>query len=327
MALPSLSKILLATTLAAFVSACDSDKDDDPDTMPPTSMMGEGNDNEGGQGTDPNSVDLTTTPVYVTTSCDAAPTPETTAASVIATAPAAFVVDTLVGGRLGLNSTDDNEHFWTTQLEAGIYHLVLDSGTTTGGDFSVGLQVDSLDSNGEVIEQLLRTVRVDNRIRVASRLILTSPTTLRLGISPVSGLEDYLFGVFLNGSPVPSPFFSDCPTIGSLSLATTESFPLGPANDPMSNEIWFESTLEDAAHTLTTTATVPNGDERNIIYSARIYSQFGQDSRETDVININEINTTLESSGPFQPLGAGTHWIRFRNGAAETDFSTTLTQN
>jgi len=320
MASPSLSNILLAMTFAALLSACDSDNDDDDDldSMPPTSMMGEENGNEGGEEADPNTVDLATTPVYITSSCDTAPAPESTAASVIATAPAGFLVDTLVGGRLSRNSTDDNEHFWTTQLEAGIHYLVMDSGTTTGRDGSLGLQVDSIDGNGDVIEQLLRTTKVDNRIRVASRLILTAPTTLRLRISPVFGLEEYLFGIFLNGSPVPSPFFSNCPTIRNLSLATTETFSLGPANDPETNEVWFETTLEDADHSLTTTATIPNGDERNIIYSARFYSQFGQDSRETDVLSANEIGTTLESSGSFAPISAGTHWIRFRNGAANT---------
>lgn len=327
---PSITSTFLALTIVSVLASCSSD-DDDPIVTPmqPDNMVGTGGGMNGGSDMNPGTptVDLATTPVFMTTTCDAAPAPVDTATSSVATAPAQMLPNTLVSGRLNPDSTTNTEHYWFVELQAGIYHFIMENQISTGNRSNIGLMVESTDALGEPLETLIRSNQVDNRIRVLNTLTLESATTLRLKVTPVFNQEDYLMGIFSNGTPVASPYFSDCPTIGTLALGTTEAFLLDASAAMVDNEVWFETTLDVADYTLTASASVVGGANTNIIYSAVSSDQFGQISRATTVFGTNAVDTMFDTSGILQPADAGLHWIRFRNINTPLNISTTLTQN
>lgn len=324
-------KALLTLTIISVLASCSSD-DDEPATTTPNPMTDTGDmsgSSDGGtDGTPMNPVlDLATTPVFMTTTCDAALPPEQTASSSIALAPAQMLPDTLVSGFLDPDSTDNAEHYWLVNLDAGIYHLILESRISSGGTDNIGLMVESTNASGGSPERLIRSNEVDYRVRDLNTLTLESAQTLRLKVTPLFGQEDYLMGIFRNGTPVASPRFDNCPQISALSLDTTEAFTLETFGDSGVNEVWFQSTFEVADYTLATSASTVSGESTNIAYFGRTSDQFGQLARQENVVEPNEVASMLNSSGTFQPADPGPYWIRFRNTRESVNLSVTLTQD
>lgn len=318
---------LFALTAIVLLSSCSSDNEGASDALDATPLDGmtdtpDGTGSSEGSGQNPSTpdVDLATRPVFNITTCDAAPAPEDTATSFSVSAPARFVPDTLVAGRLSPDSTNNNTHYWSVDLEAGIYHLIVESRISSGASSNIGLMVESIDAAGDRLERLIRSNEIDHRFRALNTLTLMSATTLRLKITPVFNQEDYLMGIFSNGTPVASPLFPDstpasigCPEIRTLPIDTTESFLLRAGGNSGSNDVWFQSTLDIADYTLFAMAVVESGDRTNIQFSATSYDQFGQVARDETLIRANAIDTVFNTSGTLQPADGGLYWIRFRN--------------
>jgi len=332
MALISQSKTLLSLTLLACLTACSSDKGDT------NAMFGSVEDTLSGNGpellsddgsaTPPSPVPdaLATTPIFMTTTCDAASAPADIATSSTLTAPATFLPDTIVLGKLDPESTTNIEHYWTVNLEAGIYHLIMENRIPSGAVTNLGLTVESVDATGEPIERLIRGNVLDYRIRYHNTLMIESAQTLRLKVTPNFGQENYLMGIFQNGTPVPTPYFDDCPTIATLALDTTEAFSLDVAA-AITNEVWFQTTLEVADYSLSASAVVTSGENTNIIYTVRSYDQFAQVDRQDIVIRANELDTMFDTTGSIQPAEAGPILLRYRSAITPLNITTTLTQN
>ncbi len=227
-------------------------------------------------------------------------------------APATFSVGTLVEGRIDPDSASNQRHYWDTSLPAGNYHLVLDTSRVDDSSSNIGLLIEELDRIGVVQGQLIRGNEIDRKVRLHTFFTVPFETLLRLQITPNFDTEDYVLGIFPNGTGVSSPFFDECPTLVDLSLDVEQTIDL--ADEGMNGEEqWFTLTVDPGDYRFTLDATRVDGENSNIIFEIGSYDQFGQASRYSQILRANEINTTVRLSEIWNVTEAGTYWIRMRN--------------
>ena len=247
-------------------------------------------------------------------------TPGTTASS-----PTMFALNQLVGGRLDPEGLINKKHHWQLQLPRGYYHLVLDSKTANGGVNNIGLLVRWAGRPGGD-ENLLSGNHIGRRYRDARFFEVNSDGLVALEVSPGFFMEDYVLGVFANGTPVPSPQFADCPTIAPLTLGQPASFALGKAGTP-THEHWFMMDLAAGNYTFRVEATQADGGSTNLQYALELLDRFGQNSRVALVVNANEIGTSHVAQGMHSVGELTPFWLRFRNDFQALNMSVTVTRN
>ena len=159
---------------------------------------------------------------FATSACGSLPI-STAVQSNTMSAPTAMVAGQLVSGIIdsGSDAASTNiEHYWSIALEPGDYHVVLDSKRVDDDLNSLGIRLSELHANGGVTDLFSGNGEFAYRSRTHGFFSVVVARTLLLRLTPNYGAEDYTFGIFANGSAVPSPLFSDCPTIKPVSLDT-----------------------------------------------------------------------------------------------------------
>jgi len=226
--------------------------------------------------------------------------------------PGLFDVGTIVTGQVDPNSELNQANFWNVPVIAGGYHLVIDSTRVDGRRSNIGMIVNVLDEFGVEQSRVIRGNEISSRNRAHAFLTFSADTTLRVQIETNFAAENYVLGLFANGTSVPSPYFTDCPSIANLSL----NMPLVVELDTM-DQVGGEQFLRvDAApanYRLILDAVRADGLRSNIIYSIETRDQVGQAARGSRIVNVNDIGTTNRSTALVDTTDLGEHWLRFDN--------------
>ena len=225
--------------------------------------------------------------------------------------PAVFNEGELVGGRIDPASATNTVHYWSINLSAGFYHVLLDTARVDGRDSNVGLQLRELDN--EDSSRIIRGNEIDFRTRFYAFLEVENDRTLTLQINPNFSDEDYLLGIFPNGVNVPVPYFEDCPVVTPLSLGETVAVDLADGPVRAETDSWYSIDLDLGDYLLSSFAQRQDGVSSNVIYEFLAFEQFAQASRKTTVSRVNEIAASAEGSGGLSRSETGTVWFRLRN--------------
>lgn len=285
-------------TLSVLVTACDGSEElfTDPSADDPSELVSQSN-----------------ARVQMTTSaCGTAPISNVVQSSDL-DAPTIMTTGQIVSGSSPAGSYK-RVTYWDIALEAGYYHVVLESERfDRRDDLRLGLNLTVLNSNGatdgtQIISGNATEITAF-RARSYGFIELEEARNVILQVTPEFQSEDYRLAIFESGSAVPSPFLTDCPTVNALSLEATESLIL-PGKSSWAEDRWYRVELDTSAYLLKTDATLSSGVEDDIEYSVIYVDQFGGlqighsvDQTDTDTVGIGRIQ--LSEPGPV--------WIRIQN--------------
>ena len=326
---------LLVAALAAL-GACSSD-DDDPDETPtaggtdaPEPSTTGGGDSGTGAGTDGDETPATgvdrtdPNPRIFTSECGSLPVLDTPV-STTAGAGATLVEGQPVRGSL----VDDVSHYWDIELPAGFYHVVLDGREAVARNINIGVSVVDLSDPEGSTESLVEDSDSGYGSRRVAFFEVPVARTVRFELTQNFLDEDYVFGVFPNGSDIPSPRFEDCPTITPLTLGTTEAVQIEGA-DSLEDEVWFRTDdLEAGVYTLDVVAT-RTSTSGTVAYEVFAVDGFGQigEATETTVLDVDEVvendGGSVVSTGTFTRASSGPVWLRLEEGGDGLDIELTL---
>lgn len=328
-------RISLIAAASLFLVSCGSDSDDEaPATGIPTDPGGVVNPTVNPEISEPPLAepgtpslgDKPTAPQQIVLGeCGSMPV-STAVASADAANAASMLLETLVTGRLDPDSLSNQQHYWTIDLAPGRYNLVMDNTTVSESDTNIGIDI-YLTAPGEEEIFLVNSNHIDHKVRKVAYFEVVRSTTVAIRMVPDFGAEDYVMGVFTNGTPVPSPYFENCPVFTTMALDTTNSFSIPKVQNAGVGEQWFEVDLAVGDHTLNVDASFPDGQARNLQLKSYWYEHYGQVDRENRVIGFNEIEAAFSGSGPIRISDAGKVWIRFVNPNPEMSVSATLTRD
>ena len=223
--------------------------------------------------------------------------------------PTVISTEQLVQGQLSEDSTTLNFDVWKIDLQPGNYHLLVDSWMATEESGAHGVRVTSLGDTTEDDERIMSTGTSGYSERGYEFLEILNPTTLRIKIEPTYGeTMNYVMGIFPNGSSVPSPRFTDCPSITTLSLDTTSAVALNELTSA-EDQRWFQVNLGAGDYTLD--ISMQSG-ESPIGYRAELMQQFGEDESER-VASETASTTPVTSSDQFTAINSGEVWLRLES--------------
>ncbi|MEP6651953.1 MAG: hypothetical protein ABJA82_01255 [Myxococcales bacterium] len=236
-------------------------------------------------------------------------------------APTMFVPGQLVGGRVDPASLSNLEHHWAIQLAPGFYHLVVDAMTADGESTNLGIKVTQVLASGE--EELMSGNEIARHYRDQTFFEIKTSAVVSLKVISMFKMEDYLMGVFANGTPVPSPAFSHCPSVTPLAVGVPASFTLGASGTAANEEQWFLVDLNVGNYKFMLDATQADGADTNLIYYVEALDRFGQQPRVKEIVFENEIGKHFTAQGTLAISDTGSYWVRLRNG--NKDLNVTMT--
>jgi hypothetical protein len=223
--------------------------------------------------------------------------------------PTLISTEQLVKGQLSEDSSVLSFDVWQISLQPGNYHLIVDSWMVSEESGSHGVRVTSLGDTTDNDERLMSTAASGFSERGYEFLEILNPTTMRVKVEPTYGeTMNYVMGIFPNGSSVPSPRFTECPSITTLSLETTASVPLNELTDA-EDQRWFRLDLGEGVYTLD--VSLQSG-ESPLGYRVELMQQFGEDESER-VASEAASTTPVTSSDEFTVLNDGDVWLRVEN--------------
>jgi len=239
-------------------------------------------------------------------------------------APATMAVGQLVIGRIDPDTPYNNEHYWRVEMQPGNYHLVVDSERVDRAWSKLGLIFTDLhDQNVANDLVLLEGDESDYLTRFHAYFTVKVARTMNLRVTPNHDAEDYTFGIFKNGDPVPSPRFQACPEIKTLSVDTTEALIL-PQEETHLSDRWYQVNLDPTNYTVNSQAARTDGASSKVQYKFIQVDQFGQSERITKMGYIDNPGPTTTGSVPLSRSDAGPVWIRIQNFNCELDMEFTL---
>jgi len=259
---------------------------------------------------------------FVTSACGSLPL-STAVQSNTRSAPTAITTGQLVSGIIEPESTTNTEHYWSIALEPGDYHVVLDSKRVDGESFSLGHRLSELHSEGGVTDLFSDTSDYDYRSRSHGFFTVVVARTMLLRLTPNYSAEDYTFGIFTNGSAVPSPFFGDCPTIKPLSLGTVEALRL-PEDVSSAGDHWYLADLAAGVYEFSSWAARTDGSNGRVLYQITQVDQFGQQGRTVDFGSVDDFGPTNINSADLERDNSGPVWIHIQNKFTELTMEFTL---
>jgi hypothetical protein len=237
-------------------------------------------------------------------------------------APTGFAIGQLVAGRVDPASLTNQEHYWAIQLAPGFFHLVLDGRTADGASSNLGIVVTRRLANGHE-ERLAFGNELARRYRDEAFFQVTAAELVALTVTSNFGMEDYLMGVFENGTPIPSPLFDKCPTVTPLTVGTPASFTLG-AEGTAGEDKWFLVDLNVGDYTFMLDAALADGSSTNLIYYVDVLDRVGQEPRAMRVVFENKIGVTSTAQGTLAVSDMGASWVRLRNGTKDLNITMTI---
>lgn len=324
-------KALLLSASLVCLTACSESEDDDPNPVVDnstgnTDMSGNTDGSDGADNVAPPSGGSflnNDRPQFVTGLCDSQPISDAQQSNDPA-APTNMIPGQIVSGRIDPSSATNIEHFWSITLAAGFYHIVLESDRVDSANSNLGLILTDL--NGFAAEDdvdLLASNESGYRARNHEFIEILEARTIVLKVTPRFTGEDYTFGIFENGSAVPSPYYTDCPTITTLSLNTTEALTL-PLVSSADDDRWYLVDLAASDYIIKSTAARTDGNNSNLIYEFGQIDQFGQNDRYVTVSRVNEVGTNTTGLGALTRTEPGPVWVRLRNLNAELSMEFTV---
>jgi len=262
---------------------------------------------------EPDAVSLATTEraQFVTSVCGTLPISGAIQSNDIS-APTAIATGQLVSGSLDPTSATNTAHFWSIALEPGHYHVVLDSKRVDGTYDNLGITLNTeLQDLGEV--DLFSGSDTNYRTRFHGYFNVQVARTLVLRLTPNFDAENYTFGVFENGSAVPSPLFGDCPTINPISLDTTEALIL-PQENSSTDDRWFLIDLTSNTYRVDSQGARIDGASSQVQYRITQVDQFGQSERYAHFSSVDEAGpVSTVNSDDLKRDASGPVWIRIQN--------------
>lgn len=210
----------------------------------------------------------------------------------------------------------DTFGYYTASLDAGHYLLVVDA-QDISGITNTAIAVDLRDSAGEYSQRLVESLDLD-KLRVLSDFTLASPDTIALRVSEheitTSRENIYTMGIFNVGEPVPSPFFTDCPTVIDVVDGVPVSFEFESGYD---NEVFlaFDVATIEAYEADLFLANIRGAG--GIFARVTLTDEYGQLDKGATFFNsrvafINTSSDTDSQTAPFTPGKTGRNWLRFR---------------
>lgn len=313
------AKYAVTVALLVSLSACSSDSGDPEDTIP--NDIDVVDEEPVGGGSNPPTTTVFGPPQFITSECGTLDA-STTASTNSVDTPAELFVGELAKGQLIPNSTTDNFHVWQITLAPGNYHLVADASDLAIGTSAIGIGIESLGVSTSDNVNLVSDAVADFDIRLYEYLEIQSAQTLTLKVESLyDTIHDYTFGIFSNGSAVPSPTFERCLPITTVSLDSTQSVVLAGAAT-RANDNWYLVDLAAGGYQLdaSTNSTVSDA----IGYSLRVLDQFGQHDRFETVSSDAVAGTLLTTSDTFERDGNSSSWVQMRNLYTNSDDERTV---
>jgi len=253
-----------------------------------------------------------TRPQFVTSDCGSLPISDDLPGNV-RSAPTILTTEQLVSGRIAPESERNYEHFWRISLEPGSYNIVFDAETVAGDYKYLNTRMTDLKGlDSEDDELLIRFAESNYRARYHEFIEIEEPRTMDLIVTADDRAQDYRFGIFENGNPVPSPFFNDCPSIKPLSLDTTEAL-IFPEQTSSDQDLWYLVNLEAKDYVMSSRASTTDCEDGGIEYEISHVDQFGQKSRMEDHDRITLEGASVTGSTSMKSLELGPVWIRIQN--------------
>ena len=226
------------------------------------------------------------------------------------TAPTPLTVGIPVRGQLVPNSPDQDFHTWQVTLEPGNYHLVADANTIAqDGRSAIGLTFESLGATTDENERLASGSVAGFDYRLYEYLEIQTAQTLIIRVeASFDEIHNYTFGIFPNGTAVPTPFIERCLPITPLSIDSPQSVVLDN-NLTRADDRFYIIDLESRQYQLD--ASVRSAERAAIGYSFDLLSEFAQSDTIERITSDSVAGTELITSETFQ-VALGTYWIRAR---------------
>jgi len=320
----NLVKVLCLATVV-FVASCSSESEDTDPTGNDTSNNGSNSDGGGGNSVDGDNsggdsngggnsnVDSGTfgPAQYNLAACGSLNILDLEASNNI-NAPTAFTVGQLVQGQLVKESSVLNFDVWQVDLPAGNYHLIVDGWEASDLDeiASVGVRVTSLGDTPDNDEDLYFEPISGRYTRGYEYLEIIDATTMTMKVEPIyDEAMNYIMGLIPNGSAVPVPRFSRCPSIERISLNETQSLTL-PELSNDSDYRWFQLNLDAGVYKIDATMESSN---RPLGYRFTLFQRFGDRDIDEGVVFEVSSNSPINSSDQFTVLDNAEVFLRVNN--------------
>jgi len=267
-------------------------------------------------------VGLGRSPQFVTSACGTLPL-SNAMHSIDISAPTSIDSGQLVFGRIEPDVPTNAEHFWNITLEPGFYNILVDTKRVDNNYLNLGVTLTDLNSLGvddNVV--LIDGDDINYRSRFHAFFEIKQMRTMTLRITPNFSAEDYIFGIFENGGAVPSPLFTDCPIIKTLSVDTTEALVV-PENGSSAGDRWFLIDLESTDYKLNSSAVRTDGLASNITYQFSHVDQFGEKSRFANSSYVDGVEA-VAAIDPVKVTKPVRIWMRLQNYNGELNLEFTL---
>jgi len=252
-------------------------------------------------------------PQFITSACGSLPISDA-AYSNDSSAPTRILTGQIVSGRIDPGSATNNEHFWSIALEAGYYHVVLESERADKQSANLGLRLIDLkgsSTNNDV--QMLWGDQTAFRARNYAFIEVKEARVMQIRAVPNYDAEDYRLAIFHNGNAVPSPFLADCPSVKPLSVDTGEALTL-PGVTGWETDRWYSVELAARADLLLNSrAAITSGEPSNIQYEMAYVDQFGQEDRFETVFTVDDYETNTAGTGALYVEEPALFWFRIQN--------------
>lgn len=210
-------------------------------------------------------------------------------------------------GHLEPSSSGPSRHFWAVELKRGDYHVVLDA-TQPGSSTDDWIIVETVLDTGLSKKRMIWEGTSDSILqsRLLGELSVDSDRTEVVAVGGARVPLDYTLAIIPKSSPVPSPRFSDCPSIRPIELSA-------PVEFAPENEVWFELDLEEGDYTAAVEITVDQA-ERDTVCYLDVLDVFGQNEGLRELMSlegqVQEPGEVSRHEETFSVRISGKHWIR-----------------
>jgi len=257
---------------------------------------------------------------YIQAQCGSAIVSELEANNNLSTS---FALGQVVKGQLIQDSTVLNFDLWDVSLEAGNYHLVVDSQTQSDSFESIGVEITTSTPDGG--ERTIRKLDSAYGTRGYEFLELDVAQTMTLKVEPVwEDTMNYQMAIFANGEAVPSHRLSACTAETVIGLGETQSLELTEL-DSRDDYRWYRLNLDAGVYNLDVTISGEDGDTKSVQFD--LFERFGDVDEHETRIHSNVTGDALSSSSDdFSVRDNNDVWIRVQSSRGSYDLEFTVTQ-
>ena len=235
--------------------------------------------------------------------------------------PTEMFANQLVQGQLRQNSTELSADLWEVTLEPGNYHLVADVSIANGKRNTHGITISSVTSDGQ--NKLLTGISNGYDMRVYRYLEIDVAQKLALKVEP-GGPEilTYQLALISNGRAVPSPRFTLCPAISTISLNELATIPGFSKIRTIDDYRWFSVKIPAGLYMLEVTGTTSDN-SGTLSYAFDLFERFGEHSQFEKighhVNNVSQKGPVATNAYKITTKYDSAIWIRAKDANAIVD--------